>query len=73
MGVCSYGGGTIPAHSKQFCEDNDGVWSEGTAEDSNPLIGKDFTSAIGETFSNWSGKDDANKENLGGYVKRRWD
>jgi hypothetical protein len=73
MGVCSYGGGTIPAHSKQFCEDNNGVWSEGTAEDSNPLIGKDFTSAIGETFSNWSGKDDANKENLGGYVKRRWD
>ena len=33
MGVCSYGGGTIPAHSKQFCEDNKGVWSEGTAEE----------------------------------------
>ena len=73
MGVCSYGGGTLPTQNKKFCEDNGGTWSEGTAEDSNPLIGKDFTSAIGETFSNWSGKDDANKENLGGYVKRRWD
>ena len=73
MGVCSYGSGTLPTQNKKFCEDNGGTWSEGTAEDSNPLIGKDFTSAIGETFSNWSGKDDANKENLGGYVKRRWD
>ena len=75
MGVCTYKGGTLPAHSKQFCEDNKGVWSEGDAEEPGfNLIGKDFSSAIGETWNQYiKGEDDAAKENLGGYVTRRWD
>ncbi len=71
MGVCSYGGGTIPAHSKKFCEDNKGVWSEkGTEEPGFSLIGKDFKSAVVNTL-------DANspetEEDLQGYFKRRID
>jgi hypothetical protein len=72
MGVCSYGGGTIPAHSKQFCEDNKGVWSEGTAEEKgfqgNILIGKDFGNAVMNSM-NMEGAD--GKEKFGEYVNRR--
>ena len=75
MGVCTYKGGTVPASSRGMCIDNGGTWTEGDAEEPGfNLIGKDFSSAIGETWNQYiKGEDDTAKENLGGYVKRRWD
>jgi len=74
MGVCTYKGGTVPASSRGMCIDNGGTWKEGAAEEPGlNLIGKDFSSAIGETWNQYTkGEDDTAKENLGGYVKRRW-
>tara|TARA_Y100000310_G_scaffold244709_1_gene249582 strand:- start:573 stop:1661 length:1089 start_codon:yes stop_codon:yes gene_type:complete len=74
MGVCTYKGGTLPAHSKAMCTQFKGTWTEGDAEEPGlNLIGKDFSSAIGETWNQYTkGEDDTAKENLGGYVKRRW-
>jgi len=75
MGVCTYKGGTLPAGSRGMCTDYGGTWTEGDAEEPGfSLVGKDFSSAIGETWNQYiKGEDDAAKENLGGYVTRRWD
>jgi hypothetical protein len=73
MGVCTYKGGTVPASSRGMCIDNGGTWTEGDEEPGFNLIGKDFASAVGETYNNIQGGDDTAKENLAGYVTRRWD
>ena len=76
MGVCTYKGGTVPASSRGMCIDNGGTWTEG---DEKPSLSEkfgfdDFASAVGETYNNLGkGEDDPAKENLGGYVKRRWE
>jgi hypothetical protein len=75
MGVCTYKGGTLPAHSKAMCTQFKGTWTEGAEKPSlSEQFGFDnFASAVGETYNNLGkGEDDPAKENLGGYVKRRW-
>lgn len=74
MGVCTYKGGTLPAGSRGMCTDYGGTWTEG---DEKPSFSEeygfaDFSSAVGETWKNIQGGDDTAKENLSGYVTRRW-
>jgi hypothetical protein len=60
-----------------MCTDYGGTWTEGGAEKpslSEQFGFEDFSSAVSETWNNLGkGEDDAAKENLTGYVTRRWD
>ncbi len=72
MGVCSYGGGTVPAKTRAMCVDNGGTWSEGKPEEQgfqgNWLIGKDFGTAVMNTLNPDSPE---TEEDLKGYLTRR--
>ena len=68
MGVCTYKGGTLPAHSKAMCTQVIGTWTEGAEKEGfmDSLIGDDFASAV----SNWDGSDEST-ESMQGYLTRR--
>ena len=72
MGVCSYGGSTVPAKTRAMCVDNGGTWSEGKPEEQgfqgNWLIGKDFGTAVMNTLNPDSPE---TEEDLRGYLTRR--
>ena len=86
MGVCTYKGGTLPAGSRGMFTDYGGTWTEGevgakkegfwkgdNSLTDNWLIGKDFSSAVGETWNNFRGGDDTAKEDLKDYFTRRYE